>query len=61
MDRVHYKTVVISDVHMGTPFSKIGEVTRFLGRLSCERLVLAGDIIDGWMTNGRFRSQPFSA
>ena len=48
MDRVHYKTVVISDVHMGTPFSKIGEVTRFLGRLSCERLVLAGDIIDGW-------------
>ncbi len=47
-DRTHFKTVVISDVHMGTPHAKIGEVTRFLGRLSCDRLILAGDIIDGW-------------
>ena len=48
IERKHFRTVVISDVHMGAPFSKIGEVTRFLGRLCCDRLVLAGDIIDGW-------------
>ena len=48
MERTHFKTVVISDVHMGARFSKISEATRFLGRLSCDRLILAGDIIDGW-------------
>ena len=48
MERIHFKTVVISDVHMGAPFSKISEATRFLTRLSCDRLILAGDIVDGW-------------
>lgn len=44
----HYKTIVISDVHLGTSGSKAREVTKFLNEFDCERLILNGDIIDGW-------------
>jgi UDP-2,3-diacylglucosamine pyrophosphatase LpxH len=43
-----YKTVFISDVHLGTPDCKIHEVNDFLRRIRCEKLVLNGDIIDSW-------------
>lgn len=42
------RTVILSDVHLGTPHSKAGEVTHFLKHVRCERLLLNGDIIDGW-------------
>ena len=48
MERTKYRTVVISDVHLGAPHSKLEEVTDFLDSVDCERLILAGDIIDGW-------------
>lgn len=44
----HYKTIVISDVHLGTKGSKAKEVSRFLKVNSAEVLILNGDIIDGW-------------
>ena len=43
-----YKTVIISDVHLGSEGSKAKEVTLFLKSVSCETLILNGDIIDGW-------------
>ena len=43
-----YKTVIISDVHLGTEGSKAKEVILFLKSVSCETLILNGDIIDGW-------------
>lgn len=43
-----FKTIVISDVHLGTRGSKAKEVSRFLKQYSCENLILNGDIIDGW-------------
>lgn len=43
-----YKTIVISDVHLGTHGSKAIEATNFIKEYSCERLILNGDIIDGW-------------
>jgi UDP-2,3-diacylglucosamine pyrophosphatase LpxH len=43
-----YKTVIISDIHLGSEGSKAKEVTSFLKSLSCETLILNGDIIDGW-------------
>lgn len=46
--RKHYSTVVLSDIHIGSEYSKIKEVTRFLKHVNCERLILNGDIIDGW-------------
>jgi UDP-2,3-diacylglucosamine pyrophosphatase LpxH/glycosyltransferase involved in cell wall biosynthesis len=42
------KSVFISDVHLGTPDSKANEVVDFLKHIRCEKLVLNGDIIDGW-------------
>ncbi len=43
-----YRTVVISDLHLGTGGSKAREVTEFLKSCRCDRLILNGDIIDGW-------------
>lgn len=43
-----YKTIVVSDLHLGTNGSKAREVTEFLKTYSCEKLILNGDIIDGW-------------
>ena len=48
MDRIAFKSIVISDVHLGSPHSKLVEVTKFLSMVNCERLIMAGDIIDGW-------------
>jgi UDP-2,3-diacylglucosamine pyrophosphatase LpxH len=45
---LHVRTVILSDVHLGTPHSKADEVTHFLKHVRCERLILNGDIIDGW-------------
>lgn len=46
--KTHYKTLIISDVHLGTKGSKAKEITRFLKQFRCENLILNGDIIDGW-------------
>lgn len=43
-----FKTIVISDVHLGTKGAKAKEVARFLKQFTCENLILNGDIIDGW-------------
>ena len=43
-----YKTVIISDVHLGSEGSKAKEVTLFLKSVTCEILIMNGDIIDGW-------------
>lgn len=46
--KLHVRTVIISDVHLGTSESKVNEVNHFLRRVRCEKLILNGDIIDGW-------------
>ncbi|BCX49618.1 hypothetical protein HAHE_35260 [Haloferula helveola] len=43
-----YRTIFLSDIHLGTSDSKVHEVTDFLKHTTCEKLVLNGDIIDGW-------------
>ncbi|HVU15798.1 MAG TPA: UDP-2,3-diacylglucosamine diphosphatase [Candidatus Didemnitutus sp.] len=48
MSKLHVRTVIISDVHLGTPHSKADEANHFLKHIRCERLILNGDIIDGW-------------
>ncbi len=45
---VSCRTVFLSDIHLGTPDSKASEVIDFLKHVRCEKLVLNGDIIDGW-------------
>lgn len=46
--RLRVRTVIISDVHLGTPGCKVREVNHFLRTVRCEKLILNGDIIDGW-------------
>lgn len=48
LQRNHFKTIVVSDIHLGTTNSKAKEVVRFLKNSMCETLILNGDIIDGW-------------
>ncbi len=43
-----YQTIIVSDLHLGTEGSKAKQVVRFLKQNSCKRLILNGDIIDGW-------------
>ncbi|MFR9649643.1 MAG: UDP-2,3-diacylglucosamine diphosphatase [Rikenellaceae bacterium] len=43
-----YKTIVISDLHMGSKWSAVEEVCDYLRENSCQKLILCGDIIDGW-------------
>jgi len=43
-----YKTIFISDVHLGTKDCKAELLNNFLKNNDCETLYLVGDIIDGW-------------
>lgn len=43
-----YKSVFISDLHLGDKRCKSKEVIAFLKQLKCDNLFLVGDIIDGW-------------
>ena len=43
-----YKTIVISDTHLGLKDAKVDYCIDFLKNNSCENLFLDGDIIDGW-------------
>ncbi len=43
-----FKTVIMSDIHLGSPNSKAKEAAHFLKHITCEKLILNGDIIDGW-------------
>lgn len=46
--RKHYRTIVLSDIHLGTTHSKVEEVSQLLRSVNCDKLILNGDIIDGW-------------
>lgn len=46
--RQHVKTLILSDLHLGTKGSKAKEVVGFLKQYQCDQLILNGDIIDGW-------------
>lgn len=54
--KTFYKTIVLSDIHLGIKASKAKEVLNFLKHHKCETLILNGDIIDGWQLrkNGKW-------
>jgi UDP-2,3-diacylglucosamine pyrophosphatase LpxH len=43
-----YRTIAISDVHLGTKDSKAEQLNNFLKHHTCETLYLVGDILDIW-------------
>ena len=46
--KTHFRTVFISDTHLGTRGCRSDFLADFLGRISAEHIFLVGDIIDGW-------------
>jgi UDP-2,3-diacylglucosamine pyrophosphatase LpxH len=47
-EKTHYRTIFLSDIHLGTKGCQSERLIDFLKHHSCERLYLVGDIIDGW-------------
>jgi UDP-2,3-diacylglucosamine pyrophosphatase LpxH len=47
-----YRTIWLSDIHLGTPGCKAEFLVDFLKHNECETLYLVGDIIDGWKLRG---------
>jgi UDP-2,3-diacylglucosamine pyrophosphatase LpxH len=50
-----YRTVFLSDTHLGFAGVRAEELSAFLKHLRCERLYLVGDIIDLWALRSRWR------
>jgi UDP-2,3-diacylglucosamine pyrophosphatase LpxH len=46
--RTLYRTVWISDTHLGTPGCNAAMLLEFLKSIRCDTLYLVGDIVDGW-------------
>ncbi|MBC7734523.1 MAG: UDP-2,3-diacylglucosamine diphosphatase [Bacteriovorax sp.] len=45
---LRFRTLWISDLHLGTPGCQATALLDFLKRTECDTLFLVGDIIDGW-------------
>lgn len=49
-----YRTIWISDTHLGTPGAQATALLHFLKYTRSETLYLVGDIVDGWQLKKRF-------
>ena len=49
-----YKSIFISDLHLGTKFAKAEELLEFIKVHEAENIYLVGDIIDGWAIKKKF-------
>jgi UDP-2,3-diacylglucosamine pyrophosphatase LpxH len=45
---IKYKTIIVSDLHLGTKDSQAKEFLKFLDEHPTKQLILNGDIIDAW-------------
>ncbi|MDF1862041.1 MAG: UDP-2,3-diacylglucosamine diphosphatase [Verrucomicrobiales bacterium] len=52
MKKNEYESIFLSDIHLGTRDCKAVEVIDFLKATRCRKLVLNGDIVDGWALRG---------
>jgi UDP-2,3-diacylglucosamine pyrophosphatase LpxH len=43
-----YRTIILSDIHLGSSYSRADDVISFLKKNKSEILILNGDIVDGW-------------
>lgn len=50
--KLEYRTVFLSDTHLGMRETGIQKLNHFLSHISCKTLVLNGDFIDGWALEG---------
>jgi UDP-2,3-diacylglucosamine pyrophosphatase LpxH len=52
--RHRFRSIFISDVHLGTSNCKAAQLLEFLRVTECDYLYLVGDIIDGWQLKRRW-------
>lgn len=52
MSNKKFHSIILSDIHLGTRDCKAEEVIAFLKSTRCKKLILNGDIVDGWALNG---------
>ena len=52
--RTQYRTIWISDVHLGTRGCNAGMLIDFLDHVDSETMYLVGDMIDGWRLKKKF-------
>ncbi len=50
---IRYRTIILSDLHLGTNDCKAEEINFFLKHSRCDKLILNGDVIDGWSLKRR--------
>lgn len=43
---MHYDTLIVSDIHLGTPVSKTDKLLKVLNETSFDRLIINGDLFD---------------
>ncbi|MEM9620615.1 MAG: UDP-2,3-diacylglucosamine diphosphatase [Pseudomonadota bacterium] len=46
--QTHYRSIFLSDIHLGTKGCRAELLLQFLKQHTCDELFLVGDIIDGW-------------
>lgn len=51
---MHFRSVFVSDVHLGSTGSQADKLATFLKHCECDQLYLVGDIIDGWRLRSTF-------
>ncbi|MBN8832174.1 MAG: UDP-2,3-diacylglucosamine diphosphatase [Sphingomonadales bacterium] len=51
--RLHYRTIWISDIHLGTKGCNAEMLVDFLDSVDSDTLYLVGDIVDGWQLKKR--------
>jgi len=60
-EKTSYRSIFISDVHLGTKDCKAQQLAEFLKFSTCEQMYLVGDIFDGWrMKSGVFWHKSFN-
>ena len=52
--RARFRTVFISDLHLGASATRADECARFLKRIECGTLYLVGDVLDMWRLRRRW-------
>ena len=52
--KAHYRTIFLSDIHLGTKGCQANRLNHFLKHHDCETLYLVGDIVDGWRLRASF-------
>lgn len=52
--KYYYKTVWISDIHLGSRSSKVNELKKFIKNLECDTIYIVGDFVDGILLKRRW-------